>query len=242
MKRTGLALEAAQLTSGARSRVTRRRFGNAYVTDVRIGRTEAHKLGKSAGRYITIEGEPQEHAVALLLQKALEQFLPREGLILAAGLGNPDIARDSLGPLTARKLHSGGRRRTLAAIETDVSTNTGIETARLVRGVAIELNASCILAVDALACCDPVRIGRTVQLSDTGIQPGSGVSEHSLALNRSFTGIPVVAVGVPMVSELSAITGNVMHRGFLAAPANEDALSRAWAEVIAQAVNQIIGV
>ncbi len=242
MRRTGLASEAAAFTSGlSGTKVTRRRFGWAQVTDVRVGRLDAHRLGKAAGRYITIEGEPQEHAVSLLLQKALEQFLPRQGLILAAGLGNPDIARDSLGARTVRLLRCGEGRRSLSAMETDVSAKTGIETARMIRGVAVELNASCILAVDALSCCDPLKIGRTVQLSDAGIQPGSGVMAESAVLSRGFVGVPVIAVGVPTVSELSGITGNPAHRGYLAAPTDEDALAQVWSEVIADAVNRAVG-
>ena len=241
MRRTGLALEAAQLNGGNGTRVIRRRFGQTAVTDVRVSGMDSLRIGKKAGRYITIEGEPTAHSVAMLLEKALEQLLPREGMILAAGLGNPDIARDSLGARTVRRLVGGGRRRSLAAMETDVASNTGIETARMVRGVAKELGVSCVLAIDALACCDPLRIGRTVQVSDTGLQPGSGICEDSSALDRRFAGVPVIAVGVPMVSELSGITGNPMHRGYLAAPANEDELSELWAETIAGAVNGLCG-
>lgn len=240
MYRTGLAMEAAQMNgSKSGTRVFRRRLGQVTITDVRVSMTDAHRIGKAAGRYITIEGDPSVHAVAMLLCKALEQLLPREGVILASGLGNPDIARDSLGARTIRRLNVGEGCRIAAAMETDVAAKTGIETARLVRGVAKELGATCILAVDALACCDPLKIGRTVQVSDTGIQPGSGVHEDSPALTRSFVGVPVVAVGVPMVSELSGLTGNSVHRGYLAAPVNEDAVAERWAAVIAEAVNGI---
>ena len=243
MYRTGLAMEAANLTEGQHStRVIRRRFGNTIVTDIRVGRADSRKLGKVAGRYITIEGNPTEHAVSLLLQKALEQLLPRDGLILAAGLGNPDIARDSLGSRTVRLLHGGTGKRALAAMETDVYSNTGIETVRMVRGVAAELNVRCVLAIDALACHDPLKIGRTVQVSDAGIQPGSGVCDNMPPLNNSFVGVPVVAVGVPMVSELAGLTGNPMHKGYLTAPPNEAELAQVWAEVIAGAINALTGI
>ena len=236
-----MAAEAAEITTGLHStRAVSRRFGNARVTDVRVDKADARRIGKAAGRYITIEGEPTEHAVLLLLRTALEQLLPREGQILVAGLGNPDIARDSLGARTVRLLR-GGMRRQLAAMETDVATNTGIETARMVRGVAKELKVSCVIAVDALACCDPKRIGRTVQISDTGLQPGSGVHEDSVVLSRECVGVPVIAVGVPMVSELSAVTGNIAHRGYLAASANEDEQAQIWADVIAAAINELVG-
>ncbi len=238
MHRTGLALEAA-ITIGAEcgTKIVRRRFGRVCVTDVRVNKLDAYRIGKAAGRYITIEGDPTEHAVSTLLEKALHQLLPIKGHILVAGLGNPDVARDSLGVRVIRKLNCGSTNSRVVAIETDVSAKTGIETARMVRGVACELNVSCVLAVDALACCDPLKIGKTVQVSNTGVQPGSGVHSDSPALDRGFVGVPVIAVGVPMVSELSGITGNQAHTNYLAAPANEDELSEIWAEVIAKAVN-----
>lgn len=242
MYRTGLAMEAAESVSeSSGTRVTRRRVGKAYVTDVRVSGEGALVLGKAAGRYITIEGEPHESAVGTVLQKALEMLLPRQGVILAAGLGNPDIARDSLGSeCVSRLIPCRGKRLELAAMETDISAKTGIETARMVRAVARELNAACVIAVDALACHDPLKIGRTVQLSDTGIQPGSGVHADSPALTGDFVGAPVIAVGVPTVSELFGITGNPAHKGFLAAPPDEDILSRVWAETISDAINGII--
>ena len=237
MYRTGLTIETAQSTGeGSSSKMVRRRFGKAYVTDTRVSRSDSSRVGAAAGRYITIEGEPQEHVVTMLLQKALEQMLPREGMILAVGLGNPDVARDSLGPKTVEHLSCFGR---LVAMETDIAAKTGIETARMVRAVAKELKVSCVLAIDALACRDPLKIGRTVQISDTGLRPGSGVFAESPALTKSFVCTPIVAVGVPMVSELSGITGNKSHKGFLAAPPNEDELTQQWSQVIAEAVNCI---
>lgn len=241
MYRTGLAIEAAESmgnTSGAK--VVRRRFGKAQITDVLISKEASARIGKAEGRYITIEGELHEHAVQILLQKALELLLPRKGLVLVAGLGNPDITHDSLGAMAVRLLQSGGERRSFAAIETDVAANTGIETARMVRAVAREMNAACVMAIDALACRDPLRIGCTVQVSDSGIQPGSGVMAETAALTKEFVGMPVIALGVPMVSQLSGITGNGGHRGYLVSPVDEDILTAHWAEVIAEAVNGLV--
>lgn len=241
MFRTALAVEAAENIGQIRgAKVLRRRFGNAQITDVRISKEASHCIGKAEGRYITIEGEPHEHAVQMLLQKALEQLLPRKGLILVSGLGNPDITHDSLGARTVRLLRCGGERRRFAAMETDVAANTGIETAKMVRAVARELDVACVLAIDALACRDPLRIGRTVQVSDAGIQPGSGVMAESAALTKEFVGVPVIALGVPMVSQLSGITGDPRHKGCLVSPVDEDLLTSHWAEVIAEAVNGLV--
>lgn len=238
MHRTGLAMEAAKSVGAlGGTKVVRRRFGVAVITDVRISAGDAARIGKAAGRYITIEGEPTERAVFVLLQKALEQLLPRKGVILAAGLGNPDIMHDSLGARAVGLLACGGGRRRFAAVETDVAANTGIETAKMVRAISRELSADCVLAIDALACENPARIGRTVQISDTGIQPGSGVMTKSAALTAAYIGAPVIAVGVPMVSELGSLTDNERHSGYLVSAADEDILTEQWAQVIAEAVN-----
>lgn len=241
MYRTGLAVEAAESMGDiSGTKVLRRRFGKAKIVDIRISREASRRIGKAEGRYITIEGESHEHAVQMLLQKALEQLLPRKGLILVAGLGNPDITHDSLGARVVRQLRCGGERRRFVAIETDVAANTGIETAKMVRAVTRELEASCVLAIDALACKEPQRIGKTVQVSDTGIQPGSGVLADTAALTKEYAEAPVIALGVPMVSQLSGITGNGGHCGYLVSPVDEDILTAHWAEVIAEAVNGLV--
>lgn len=240
MYRTGLAIEAARPMSVVNgSKFIQRQFGDISVTDVCISKEDAMRSDKTEGRYITIEGGVRDDAVVVLIKKTLEQLLPEDGLILAAGMGNPDVARDSLGPRTMRLLQRDGTR-SIAVMETDVSAKTGIDTARLIRAVARELGASCVLAIDALACREPQHIGRTVQISDAGISPGSGISEHSPALERGFVGVPVIAVGVPMVSVLSGITDDPMHRGFLISPANEDQLADEWADIIARAINEVL--
>ncbi len=241
MYRTGLAIETAEYAEGlCGTRMTKRRIGRVKVTDIRISEKDAERLGKDSGRYISIEGDPQDRAMPLLICKALEQLVPRRGILLVAGLGNPDVAYDSLGSKCVGMIDCQYGRRKLVAMETDVSAKTGIDTACMVRAVARELKVSCVIAVDALACRDPLRAGRTVQISDTGLQPGSGVREDAPALDEPFVGIPVVAVGVPMVSELHAITHNSTHKGILAAPANEALLATAWAQVIAKAVNAML--
>ena len=241
MFRTGLAIETAEYAEGlCGTKMTRRRVGRIKITDIRIGENDAQRLGKSAGRYISIEGDPQERMMPLLVCKALEQLIPHKGTILVAGLGNPDVAYDSLGSRCVGMIDRKNGRRKIAAIETDVAAKTGIDTACMIRAVTRELEATCVIAVDALACRDPRRAGGTIQISDTGLQPGSGVTEQTPVLDTDFVGVPVIAVGVPMVSELWAITHNNMHRGILAAPANVSQLAAVWAQVIAAAIGDII--
>ena len=239
--RTGLALETAKLCPrGTGVRLKSHSFGGAMVTDVAVDKSAARRIGKPSGRYITIEGEPDCDAVGVLLTKALVQLLPVRGNLLIAGLGNPSVTHDSLGALAVRSIapKSGGAI-SVTALETDIAARTGIETARMVRAVADEIGADCIVAIDALACSDISRIGKTVQITDAGIIPGSGASNHRTEISRRTMGIPAIAVGVPTAAELSAITGKSEHKGYLVSAGNVDILTKIWAESIAHAINHI---
>lgn len=242
MKKTDLAVESARLAAGIPGvRSVSRNIGGVKITDIKIP-PEAHThISRPAGRYITLEGDPSGSALPALLKRAIEQLLPPGGLILAAGLGNPDITRDSLGALTIRRLiPRRGSRYTLAAVETDVAARTGIETVRMIRAIAAELNAACVLAVDSLCCNDPARLCRTVQLTTAGITPGSGAAASRKELSRKTAGVPVIAAGVPTAALLSSVTGNPEHKRFLAAPTDEDIEAQLWSECISSAINSII--
>lgn len=241
MIRTLFEVEAANIPNVNGTRIVRRRVGRARVTDVKLSAEGAAAVGREVGRYITIEGDPYEHAVQMVLEKALDQFLPRKGLMLVAGLGNPELARDSLGSqCVAGLMPCCGARRSVVAVETDIKAKTGIETARMIRGVAAEMKVAAVVAVDALACSDPLSIGKTVQLSDTGMTPGSAVGTDSLMLTREYIGVPVIALGVPMVTVLNDITGVPLHKQYLVAPAGEGLYSKAWGECISAALNGIV--
>lgn len=244
MNRTGLAMETAEMASDKSGvRALSRNVGGVKITDVRVSEA-ARRLGKPAGRYITLEGEPDAQSMAALLKRAIEQVIPRQGRLFAAGLGNPDITQDSLGALSVRSMAARdadkGARYSLAAIETDIAARTGIDTVRLVRSAAAETAADCVIAIDSLACRDPRYIGKTVQISDTGIVPGSGASKSRRELSERTVGIPVAVVGVPTVTELSSVTRNDRDNGFLVTTGDIDITVKLWAETIAAAINTII--
>lgn len=242
MKNTDLAVECARLSSGIPGvRSVSRTIGGVKITDIRISPEASHIARRPAGRCITLEGDPSGTALAALLKRAFEQLLPPQGIILAAGLGNPDITRDSLGALTIRRLvPRKGSRYSLAAVETDVAARTGIETVRMIRAIARELSAACVLAVDSLCCSDPARLYHTVQLSTAGITPGSGAASPRRELSRKTVGIPVIAAGVPTAALLSSVTGDPQHNRYLAAPTDEDIEARLWSHCIADAINSAV--
>lgn len=241
MDKSGLAIEAAQFPGkpgGLRS-VTRT-IGGVKITDVRIT-AENSGIGKAPGRYITLEGEPHAEGLTALLQRALSQMLPSCGRLFAVGLGNPDITADSLGAMAIRGITArSGRRYRLSAIETDVASKTGLATVRLVRAAAREIGADCVIAVDALACRDPRCIGRTVQITDSGIVPGGGADASCSEISRKTLGIPVAAVGVPTMTLLSSVTGNKTDKAFHVAAGDCDILIKMWAEIISGALDAII--
>lgn len=238
MDRTGLAVEAAQIfgdKSGV-SAVTRV-VGEVKITDVKISAGAAREIGKSAGRYITLEGEPSDFGMTALVQRALRQVIPPRGRLFAAGLGNPDITPDSLGALVVRGITQRKTRHfRLSAIETDVAAKTGLDTAKLVRAAALELPADCVVVIDALACNNPRYIGKTVQITDAGIVPGSSAGSRRGAISRKTLGVPVAAIGVPTITPLLSVTENPADSAFLVTPSDVDVLVRQWSEVIAGAV------
>lgn len=177
----------------------------------------AAALGKSVGRYITLEldglirrEEDSFSRAVSALSALLEPFLPPKGDALVAGLGNRAITPDLIGPLSAEHTlvtrhlveqlpDHFGSFRPVAALVPGVLASTGMESGLLIQAASAELRPSCVIAIDALASRSVGRLCRTIQISDAGIVPGSGVGNHRMALNRETLGVPVIAVGVPTV-------------------------------------------
>ena len=138
---------------------------------------------------------------------------------LVVGLGNPEATPDSLGPKVLEHLQATRHLEleygedfcrkhgypVLSGITPGVMAQTGMETAEIVRGIVQETEPDAVIVVDALAARSAGRLGVTVQLSDTGIQPGSGVGNHRSGLTEKTLGIPVFAIGIPMVVGAAAI-------------------------------------
>lgn len=233
-RRTDLALEAAQAvldaadTQGVWSQETVE--DGVTVTQVEIRTpSAAEKVGKPMGRYVTLdlgpvrrrEKEGFQRACRTLAGEIGKLLPPGDGPVLVVGLGNRDITPDAVGPLAHDYLlvtrhlidqmpEVFGSFRPVAALSAGVLGTTGIESVALTRAVAREVEPACIIAIDALAARSLKRLCATVQVSDTGIAPGSGVGNHRGALNRESLGIPVIAVGVPTVVEVDTLVRDVL--------------------------------
>jgi len=220
--RTDLALEAHQLWRETAGETTRLRGVEARdltmeglsVTRVEILDREGETaLGKPRGVYLTLDisalWRREEEAFSRAVRAVaalLEPLLPEEGPALAAGLGNPAMTPDALGPrmldhlLVTRHLAQAlPGFRSVAGLGAGVLGSTGLEAAEWVRGAAERVRPAAVIVVDALAARSLDRLCSSVQISDTGLIPGSGVGNHRMALNRAGLGVPVISVGVPTV-------------------------------------------
>ena len=241
-KRTDLALEAKELWQESAGETTRlegvearqsRREGFAVDTVRVLDRQGERALGKPAGTYITLTLDGLQRreedafgraarAIAGELRGLLGE-LPGDALVLVAGLGNRAITPDAVGPrvhdhtmvtrhLVGQLPEQFGAFRPVASLSAGVLGTTGMESGELIRSVCAQLHPACVVAVDALASRSVHRVCRTVQLSDTGIVPGSGVGNHRQALDRAALGVPVIAVGVPTVVDGATLAMDLLGR------------------------------
>ncbi len=234
--RTDLVIETREMfaeeISGVESR--KKDTDGIAVTHVKITTPEgAEKIGKPMGNYVTIEISSLEteneelcrrgaDALCSELKKMIGDISP-EGSVLIAGLGNQYITPDSIGPKTLNKLlvtrhitkESGNGLsfdvRSVSAIAPGVLGLTGIETKEIILGVADRIKPSLVIAVDALASRSLDRLGTTVQIADTGISPGSGVGNNRSELTEKTLGIPVIAIGIPMVVDAATVAADAIE-------------------------------
>ena len=219
-------------------------------------RDEAYEaiLGKPQGNYVTLVcgkiwlmGCDEMNALVALLAREIRDMcvsvtgkqVDRSFRVLVAGLGNSDITPDAIGPFSVRRLnvtrHLRGvdealydtvGRCEISAVFPGVLGQTGIETVEMIRGAVENAKPDMVLAVDALAARSCERLAATVQLSDNGISPGSGIGNERKAICRNTVGVPVVALGVPTVVNSSTLVYDALRR------AGIDEISGALREVL----------
>lgn len=192
------------------------------------------RLGKKKGHYTTLEAPGLRHRDPDLQERVAEQFakefasilsLPDDATILVVGLGNGHVTPDSLGPLVVRKLFvtrhlfhympqvlgDGKGYRSVSAVSPGVLGLTGIETSEIIRGIVEKVHPDAVIAIDALASRSLSRVNSTIQISDSGIQPGAGVGNKRKALDAETLGIPVIAIGIPTVVDAATIANDAIE-------------------------------
>lgn len=223
-------------------KVEEEEIGRIKATTVKVDAEGQEEIGKAKGTYITLTiptlsvGETQE------LQKLCDVLvdkmdaLIREKLngkvkrILFIGLGNSDITPDSVGPVTMGLVkevipdYYNDEQSGVLVYAPGVTIQTGLETASFVKAIADEAKPDVLIVVDALAARSSSRLCRTIQLTDTGIHPGSGVGNSRKELSEQSLGIPVIAIGVPTVVDGPVLVADAIDTmfGYIAAKIEEE--------------------
>lgn len=205
----------------------------------------AKMMGKPVGTYLTIEApnmavpdEDYHREISKKLAEDIKELVPErkeEVSVLVVGLGNREVTPDALGPYVADHLHvtrhivkeygkyAMGKDQIylVSALVPGVTGQTGMETLEIVKGVVEETEPDFVVAIDALAARNSKRLNRTIQITDTGICPGSGVGNHRLALNRETLGVKVIGIGVPTVVDAVTIVNDTMENFIVALESSE---------------------
>jgi spore protease len=263
--RTDLAFEADELwrrSAGESAELPGVKSANETISGCGVTSVEildqqgASALCKPVGKYYTLELDRVLHredsafedAVSALAQLLRRLNMPPEGDIVCACLGNPNITPDSVGPFAAENLivtrhlkrsmpQDFAAFRSVSVVRPGVLGTSGIESAEYVRAFCGQVSPSFVIVVDALASADLSRLGRTLQITDAGIAPGSGVGNDRAALNAAYLGVPVAAVGVPTVVDAGAFSQDELAKGMFVTPRSIDDLVRRAGKLIGYGID-----
>lgn len=229
------------------------------ITTVKV-LTEAASniLNKPIGDYITIESKYMNDEVlsidkkiinnlSNLLKSLIDTTCKSNFSILIVGLGNSDVTPDALGPKVVDNLainrhlfkyhpellnHSV--KVAISAIVPGVLGTTGIDTCEIIKGIVEKTSPDAVIVVDALAAKEMYRISHTIQVTNTGIIPGSGVQNNRNAINQKALGVPVIAIGVPTVAGIPSM----IDENFMVTPNTIDDIITNLSRLIAEGINQ----
>ena len=222
--RTDLAVELVKTTPT-------RQIDDIKITNITLNEQEAEQINKKKGNYTTIEFEDvTDHTNAEKLwnifAEELKKLLKKENIkdddmCLIIGLGNEKSTPDSLGPLVVSKtlvtnyiylygtLEEGFRR--VCAISPGVMGETGIETSDLLNSIVKTVKPNFVITIDALAASSVERVNKTIQMTDSGINPGSGVGNKRKEISKEILGIPTIAIGIPTVVDAASIVSDTIN-------------------------------
>lgn len=221
--RTDLTIETIKNNNIKDVDVKERLVNDLNVTEVNIDAHSSKILNKKMGKYVTIEFEDVTDSdnrlqVINTFTEELSHFInldSQDDLILVIGLGNDNSTPDSLGPLTindivvTNHLYELGildtRYSRVAAMTPSVTGKTGIETSKIIKSVVKAIKPNLIIVIDSLASSSIKRLNKTIQITDTGISPGSGIGNKRKEISEKTLHIPVVAIGVPTVVDATNI-------------------------------------
>lgn len=267
--RTDLALEQSQMVGVCDGIISENiNFGKTQIDRVEVKTwAAAEKLGKPVGNYVTIsfnKFSPEDNMGELhsAIKTELLALLPQNlNLVLVVGLGNRQITPDALGPKTvagvlatrhistaiAKEIGLEGLKP-VACIMPDVLGNTGIEAAEQIYATTQKIKPDAVIVIDALAARSIERLGNTVQISNSGINPGAGVGNSRPEISQNTLGVPVVALGVPTVVDVASFAedlynkeySNTLGEKMMVTPRDIDELINNASSVLAVAINSAL--
>lgn len=257
------------------------KVGNIEFETVTIKSKKAEEIiGKPEGTYITITTPPLSQSDTFTddeltaISDKLKELVPKDGQVLVAGLGNKDITPDALGPFvsdlilatrhidpkTAENIGLGGIR-SVSSFKTGVLGQTGVESSEMLLALTEKIKPSAIIVIDALAARNTDRIGSTIQISTSGISPGSGVFNKRAEISKKTLGIDVISIGIPTVVDANTIAYDLLDdsdnetanklkdkkeifspkgRMFMVTPKDIDLIIEKGAKVIALMINMAL--
>lgn len=259
-----MAIEARDLVRGAANQEISgvkenvEQMGHIKATTITVlNQTGADQLGRPIGTYVTIESPPLKindpyvrdeiiQTMEKSIQAMIGNYLKPQDTVLLVGLGNWRAVADSLGPKfieyspITRHYHNYAPdalvqgMRPICGISPGVLGITGLETFEVIKGIMGNINPALLVVVDALAAQNVERIGTSIQISNTGIQPGSGVGNARHAIRQEDLGIPVIAIGCPTIVSAAVIANEAVKKFCLNSGAlyNENASLKAIREIL----------
>ena len=254
--RTDLALECFESAEKTKLDGVIVRENNAVTTVEVTNENGVLALGKPKGKYVTLNVQSFVTDTNVFDERlnefssVLKTVLPKNAAsVLVVGVGNENITADSLGPKTndyvlatrhilpdLQKSFAADDLFNVATLTTGVLGETGIETAEIVKGIVRQISPDCVIAVDALAASSAERLGTTIQFSDSGISPGSGVGNHRDEISSTTVGVPVIAIGIPTVVSTGVISGDGSDTAFVT-PREIDRITEQGAKLIGMGIN-----
>ncbi len=206
-------------------------YEGVKITRVEVEKDMEEELNKKKGTYITIEFDDvtnyeDREKIGKCFENEIKKLLNKLNIkddddCLIIGLGNEKSTPDALGPLSIKNIlvtrhlfilntnHKEGLR-SVSAVIPDVMGNTGIETSDIIKSIVNTIKPKFIITIDALASSSINRLNKTIQMTDTGIHPGSGIGNSRKEINKDTIGVPVIAIGVPTVVESSIIVNDTI--------------------------------
>lgn len=225
--RTDLAIEVTP----ENIEIKTEQIDNIKISKVYIDKETSKKINKKTGNYITIEFEDitdkdNKRKIKEIFIKELKNILEKQNIkekdpCLIIGLGNRMSTPDALGPKTVDNIlitnHLyelgllGENYRRVSALVPGVMGTTGIETSDIIKSVTKEIKPKFILIIDALASSSLERVNKTIQITDTGINPGSGIGNTRKEISKDILNTPVIAIGVPTTVDAVTIVTDTIN-------------------------------